>query len=226
MKNILLCTLLLIFTATLPRATADEWISEEYRCALTIPTKESWKAEPPQSLPSGEVIFHASFMNSSQGIMITYMADLPSNDIRKPAVVKRVTDLLETQGWAIEISSQIERNKQPFIQFITRRRDAVAVKLIGVSRVTPRVTPRGRSLYIITAYGKGEADRAEDADFMRVMETFRFIDQSAAITDHAERPSAIFYKTAMLGAGGAAALLFCAFGVVVFLTRQREEDRA
>ena len=41
LKTILLLTLLLIFTATLPRAVADEWISDEYRCALTIPTQES-----------------------------------------------------------------------------------------------------------------------------------------------------------------------------------------
>ena len=222
MKTRLLCTLLLLAT-TLPRATADEWISEEYRCALTIPTQESWTAAIRQFLPSGEVIFHAASMVSNQGIMITHVPDMPSSDIRNPAVMKRVRELLEAQGWSIEGEpKRIERKKQPFIQYITQRRDVVAGKLIGISRVTPR----GRSVYVITAYGKGEADRAEDPEFMRVMETFRFIEQPVAIVDHPEGPPAKLYRIAMFGSGGAVVALLAAFAVTVFRSRHGGEDRA
>ncbi len=222
MKPRLLCTLLLSLAAGLPCATADEWISEQFRCALTIPTQESWTAALRQPLPSGEVIFHATSMVSSQGIMITHVPDLPSNDIRNPAVVKRIRELIEMQGWTIESSSQLIWKNLPFLQYITQRRDVVAGKLIGVTRVTPRA----RSLYLITAYGKGEADRAEDPDFMRVMETFRFIEQSAAIIDRPTGPSATSYRIAMFSAGSAAALLLCAFGVTMFRTRHGTEPPA
>ncbi|MEO6786883.1 MAG: hypothetical protein ABI318_12190 [Chthoniobacteraceae bacterium] len=223
MKTRLLCTLLSLLAAWLPRAAADEWISEEYRCALTIPTHESWAAALKQQLPSGEMIFHAVSMTSSQGIAVTYAPDLPSSDIRNPVVLKRIRELLEAQGWAVETSSQLVWKGHPFVQFISQRRDVVAGKQVGVTRVTPRGPT---TLYLITAYGKGEADRAADAEFMRVMETFRFIDQSAAIADHPDRPPAKFYRGAMIAASGAAVLLICAFAGVLFRVWRTAEDRA
>ena len=222
MKKILHCTLLIFFSAALPNATADEWISEEYRCALTIPTQESWTKAIRQALANGEVIFNAASMVSSQGIMITYVPDMPSSDIRNPAVVKRIKELLEAQGWGIELSSEIVWKKRPFLQFITQRRDVVSGKLLGISRVTMR----GRNMYVITAYGKGEADRAEDPEFMRVMETFRFIEQPTVIVDRPEGPSAKLYGIAMLGSGAAAAILLVAFAVTLFISRHGGEERA
>ena len=218
MKTRLRLTLLLLLALTLPHAWADEWVSEEYRCALTIPTQESWTAAIRQSLASGEVIFHATSMMSSQGMMITYVPDMPSSDIRNPAVVKRIRELIEAQGWSIESVSQIVWKDRPFIQYVTRRRDVVSGKLTGIVRVTPR----GRSVYIITAYGKGDSDRADDPEFMRVMETFRFLEQSAAIVDHPEGPSAKLYGVAMFGSAGAAVLLLLAFAAIAFLSRHGE----
>lgn len=222
LKTILLSALLLLFAIPLPRGAADEWISEEYRCALTIPTQESWTPALRQALPFGEVIFHAVSMTSSQGMMITYVAEMPSSDIRNPAVLKRVNELLAAQGWSVESSSQIVWKNRPYIQFISERRDVVAGKLIGVSRITPR----GRSLYVLTAYGKGEANRAEDPEFMRVMETFRFVEQSAATVHQPEGPSVNSYRLAMFGTGTGAAVLFCAFVVVMLLIRQAQKEDA
>ena len=175
-----------------------------------------------QPLASGEVIFHAASMVSSQGIMITYLPDMPSSDIRNPAVLKRITELLEAQGWKIETSSEIVWKQRPFVQFITQRRDVVSGKLTGISRVTPR----GRNLYVITAYGKGEADRAEDAEFMRVMETFRFIEQTMVIVDHPTGPPAKFYRFAMFGTASALAVLLAGLAVVLFLSRHGTEEPA
>ena len=222
LKTRLLLTLLLIFATTLPRAAADEWISDQYHCALTIPTQESWAAATRQQLPNGEVIFHAASMTTSQGLMLTYVPDMPSSDLNNPALVKRITELLESQGWSAENSTRMEWKGRPFLQFIAQRRDVVAGRLIGIARATMRE----RKLYVITAYGKGEADRADDSEFMRVMETFRFVDQPTAIVNHPAGPSAMTYRMAMLGAAGAAVMLLTALGVVLFLSRLPAEESA
>ncbi len=215
----LLRILLSAFAALSLRAAADEWVSEEYRCALTLPTQEPWAPALRQPLPFGEMIFHSVSMASNRGIMITFVSAMPSSDIRNPAVVKRVTELLESQGWSVDEPTRLVWKERPFLQFIGYRRDVVAGKLVGVSRVTPR----GQSLYIITAYGKGEADRAESADFMGVMETFRLIDQAVIPGNRTDGPSARMIRLAMLGSAGAAAVLVVAYGLVVFFSHRRRQ---
>ncbi len=222
MKTRLACTLLLIFSAILPRAVADEWISEQYRCALTLPTQESWVAATRQQLPVGEVVLNAASMTTSQGIMLTYVEEMPSGDLRNPVLVKRITELLESQGWGIESSSPLTWKERPWIQFIAMRKEVVAGKQIGIARATMR----GKSLYVVTAYGKGGANRADDAEFMRVMETFRFVDHPVASVDHPVGPSVKSYRFAMFGAAGAGAMLIVAFGIVILLVRRGAEDRA
>ena len=161
-------------------------------------------------------------MTSSHGIMLTYVPDMPSGDLKNPALVKRIAELLETQGWVTQSSTPMIWKGRQCVQFIAQRRDMLAGKLIGVARATMR----GRTLYLVTAYGKGEADRADDPEFMRVMETFRLIDQPTIIIDHPEGPSARTYRFAMIGAGGAAAMLLMALVVVIFLSRVRDEESA
>ena len=210
------------FGAWLPRAIADEWISEKYRCALTIPTQESWTPALIQQLPSGEMIFHAASMTSRQGISISYVPDISFRDINNPTLVKHIQKLLEAQGWAVGSATQLVWNGRPFVQFISRRRDLVEGKILGITRVTLRQS----SLYVITAYGKGEANRAEDPEFMRVMETFRLLEGSSAIVNHAEGPLLKQYQLAMLGTVGAAVLLIGAFFAVVIHVRRTAADRA
>ncbi len=206
----------------LPSAIADEWISEEYHCARTIPTQESWIAGARQQLPVGEVIFTAASMTTNQGLMITYVPDLPSGDLNHPALIKRITEVLLSQGWSTDGSSRMEWKGKTFLQFIAQRRDIVAGKQIAIVRATMR----DKSLYMITAYGKGEADRANDSDFMRVMETFRFVDQPIIVADHPEGPSAKVYRFAMLGATAAAGLLLVGLGVMWLLSRLSDEESA
>ena len=79
---------------------------------------------------------------------------------------------------------------------------------------------------MITAYGKGEADRASDPQFMRVMETFRFVEQPSVVIDHPVGPSAKTYRLALFAAVGAIALLLLALGAVLFRSRIRQQDSA
>ncbi len=222
MKTLLLCTLLLIFTTTLPRAAADEWISEQYRCVLTIPTQESWARGLLQPLPKGEVIFHAASMTTNQGVMLTYVEEMPSGDLKNPALVKRITEVLETQGWKTESSSPLTWQGRASVQFITQRRDFAQGRQIGIARALMR----GKSLYLITAYGKGEASRADDPEFMRVVDTFRFVEQALPSRTGSEMTSPALHKFAMIGAAGAAAMLIVAYAFLTLLWMRREKERA
>ncbi len=222
LKTRLACTLLLIFSAILPRAVAEEWISEQYRCALTLPTHESWVAATRQQLPVGEVVLNAASMTTSHGLMLTYVEEMPSSDLRNPSLVRRITELLESQGWSIESSAPLTWKDRPWLQFIAMRKDVVAGKQLGIVRATMR----GKSLYVLTAYGKGEANRADDPEFMRVMETFRFVDHPVASVDHPVGPSVRAYRLAMFGAIGGAAMLIVAFAIVLLLQWRGAEDRA
>ena len=222
LKTLLLCTLLLIFTTTLPRAAADEWISEQYRCAMTIPTQESWTAGTRQQLPVGEVILNAASMTTNQGVMLTYVEEMPSGDLKNAVLVKRITEVLESQGWSTDSSSPLTWKGRPCIQFIAQRRDIVAGKQLGVARAVMR----GRSLYVITAYGKGEANRADDPEFMRVVETFRFVDQPLPSLTDTAKPAEIFFKIAMLGTAGAAVMLIVAYAAMLILSLRAAKERA
>jgi hypothetical protein len=222
LKTLLLCTLLLIFTTTLPRASADEWISELYHCALTIPTQESWTHGMRQQLPLGEVVLNAASMTTSRGILLTYVKEMPSGDLKNPVLVKRITEVLESQGWSTDSSSQLTWNDRPCIQFIAQRRDALAGKQLGVARAVMR----GRSLYLITAYGKGEANRSDDPEFMRVVETFRFVDQALPSPTDSAKPAAIFFKIAMFGTAGAAAMLIIAYVAMLNLSLRATKERS
>ncbi len=213
---------MLIVSALLPRAVADEWISEEYHCALTIPTQESWTAGTRQPLPNGEMIFHAASMSTNRGLMITFVPEMPSGDLNHPALIKRIADLLELQGWSGSSPTRMEWKGQTFLQFIAQRRDVVNGRQLGIMRAALR----GKNLYVITAYGKGEADRAEDPEFMRVMESFRFVDHPNFMVDQSVGPSRQTYRLAMLGTASAVAFLLIGLGVTFLLWRRHDREAA
>ena len=222
LKTILLCTLLLIVTTSLPRALADEWLSEQYHCALTIPTQESWTAGLRPQLPLGEVLLNAASMTSNQGIMLTYVEEMPSADLKNPALIKRIIEVVESLGWQTESSSPLDWKGRKCIQFIMQRKDIVAGRQIGIARALMR----GKSLYLVTAYGKGEANRADSPEFMRVVETFRFVEQPQPIQIDSAKPPAIFFKVAMLGTAAAAAMLMLVYAAMLIISLRAAKEHA
>jgi hypothetical protein len=211
--------MLIFAAAALPRAVADEWISEEHLCALTIPTQESWTSGRRQALPTGEVIFHGISMHSDEGIMVTFAPDMPTTDLGDPGIQRRVQEFLLLEGWSIESGVQITWKARPFLQFITQRKDAASGVLLGVARATIRAG----ELFIVTAYGKGKADRVDDPNFMRVMNTFRFIERQAPVVDPATVARIRMYQFGLFGTATAAALLIVAFAVTMFRSRHGTE---
>lgn len=214
-----LITFLILAAAVLPQASADEWISEQYRCALTIPTSESWTSGIRQSLPSGEVILHAVSMENNQGVMVTFVPEMQSTDLRDPRIERLIQELLILQGWNLESGIEVTWKGRPFLQFIARRKDAISGPMLGVARAAIRAG----DLYVVTAYGRGEANRAEDPTFMRVMNTFRFLDRRERNTEKSSGAPHQGYWIALFGSAGAAGLLIAAFAVMIFLTRRGTE---
>jgi len=216
LKTRLLITFLILSATTLHRAMADEWISEQHLCALTIPTHESWTSGMRQKLPAGEVLLHAVSMESSDGVIVTFVPEMPTTDLRDPAMEKQIQELLILQGWTLESGIEVTWQNRKFLQFIAGRKDALFGKQIGVARATIRAG----DLFIVTAYGKGDAERANDPRFMRVIDTFHFVERSAMKKDTTPAPSFMHYHIAIVGSAGAAALLIAAFFVTMYRSRQ------
>jgi hypothetical protein len=215
LKTRLLFILLFAAASLPPSALADDWISEKYLCALTIPTHESWTSGMRQELPAGEVVFHGVSMQSNEGIVVTFVPDMPSTNLRDPEVEKRVQEILVLQGWNLESGMEVTWKERQFLQFISRRRDALTGPMLGVSRATIRAG----DLYILTAYGKGEANRAEDPKFMRIMNTFRFLDRPPRVIEQSTGAGHRLYKIGVVGSAAAAAFLIVAFAVTIFRSR-------
>lgn len=215
LKTRLLITLLSFAAAVLPSALADEWTSEKYLCALTIPTQESWTAGIRQQLPVGEVVFHGVSMQNSEGIMVTCVPDMPNTNLRDPEIERRIQEVLMVQGWHLESGVEVTWKDRPFLQFVSRRKDAVTGSVVGVSRATIRAG----DMYIVTAYGRSQSNRAEDPRFLRIMNTFRFIERSQPVAEKTTGAQHRMHHIAVVGSAAAAGLLIVAFAVTMFRSR-------
>jgi hypothetical protein len=215
LKTRIFSTLLLIAVAAPPLATADEWTSDKFLCALTIPTQESWTKGPQQDLPTGEVVFHGVSMQRNEGIVVTFVPEMPSTNLRDPEIERRIQELLILQGWTLESGIEVTWQGRQFLQFISRRRDAISGPMVAVSRATIRAG----DLFVITAYGRGEPNRAEDPKFLRIMNTFRFLDRPQRVIEQSTGAELLKYKIALFGSASAAALLMAAFAVTIFRSR-------
>ena len=214
----------LIFFSTLGLlpAVAEEWNSERHHCALTFPETESWLPGARQGLPAGEIIFHSNFAQNSEGILVIVVPDQPTSDVGNPAFVKNIGEVLTSIGFAPETFAQLDWLERPSGQFIARRKDAVFGSSVGVARVTVRE----RTLYIVMAYGKGEANRADDKRFTRVLDTFRFIEKNPAQAIAQADLPASRYRLGAIACGTAAILLAALFCAVMFISARKMEQEA
>ncbi len=208
---LLLCLLL--------TANAEEWRSEQYGCALMLPSNEPWQRGNSVPLPAGEVIYSASNMDSKQSVMVVYIPDLPTNDVRKPAMVERLKGTLASLGFTTTTAMPLERGGLIYMQFTARRTGEGQAKTVCVARATIRQN----HAYVVLTFGRGDEDRVNDKDFMRVMETFHFVDPAALSA--ADVPPALdplfkknraAYRICLAVAGA----LVCAFGVMMLATRR------
>jgi len=215
LKTRLLITLLSFVAAWLPQAIADDWTSEKHLCALTIPTSESWTAGMKQQLPNGEMILHAVAMDTNEGIQVTFTPEMPTTELRDPEIEKKVQELLIVQGWTPVSGMEVKWQDRQFLQFVSRRKDAIHGPMIGLSRATIR---KG-DLYVVTAYARGDTNRVEDPKFMRIMDTFHLLESRTPVVAKDDRSERRMQKFAVLGSLGSAGLLVAAFAVMMYRSR-------
>ena len=203
-------------------AIADERFLERYRCALTFPDSESWLPGSRQGIPNGEIVFHADYAQNNEGILIIVVPDPPTSDMSNETVTRSIGEVLTSIGFAPESFTRVEWLGRPGAQFIGRRKEAVFGSAIGVARATVFE----RNLYIVMAYGKGEADRAEDKRFTRVLDTFRFVEKGTLRTALGPEMTFRHYKIGTIASAAAAGVLATLFCMVMFLTRPKSEEEA
>ena len=105
----------------------------------------------------------------------------------------------------------------PTFEYVARRNDSVFGLVLGVARATLR----GTDLFIVMAYGKGEADKAKDKHFTRVLDTFHFVGADRMPKSTAPGPTAGSYRAGAVVCAAAAALLAVLFSVTLFISRVR-----
>ncbi len=210
----------LLLLCLLLTARAEEWRSEQYGCALILPSNEPWQRGNSSPLPAGEVIYSASNMDTKQGLMVVHIPDLPTNDVQMPAMVERLKGTLASLGFATTTAVPLERDGLIYVQFIAQRMGEGQGKIVCVARATIRQA----QAYLILTFGRGDEDRVSDKDFMRVMDTFHFVDPTALSA--ADMPPALdplFNKNriAYIICFGVAGMAVCGFGVMLLATRRR-----
>ena len=214
----------LIFFATLglSAAIADDWISDRYKCAMTLPLSESWLPGSLQGISHGEIVFHQNYAQNSEGIVLIVVPEPPTSDMGNDTFTRSIGEVLMSVGFAPESYKQFEWLGRPGGQFIARRKEAVFGSAVGIARATVFE----RNLYIVMAYGKGEADRVDDKRFTRVLDTFRFVEKGNLPTALGPDMTIRHYKIGAVASAAAAGLLAALFCVVMFLTRPVSEEGA
>lgn len=211
---------LLLLLGLLLHARAEEWHSQEYGITLTLPSNEPWQRGNMTRIAGGEMLFSASNMDTKQGVAVLRLPDQPTNDIEKPAMIQRLSDVLTAMGFAVESSAPMQWNGATYIQFFARRAgDSKNISII-------RATLRENQAYLVLTSGRGNESSATDKDFMQVMETFRFVDtaeDTLIASDPAPDKDPVFQKNrlAFKVCLAVAAALVGIFAVMLFGTRGR-----
>lgn len=207
--------ILLLLSFCAGTVVSAEWISPQHRCALKIPETESWIAARRPPIPVGEILFHSTAMRSNDGILVTVIPDLPARELTGDGLLRRITATLESEGFTPETPAAATWMHLPAFEVIARRRDSVFGTVLGVARAVRR----GTDLFIVMAYGKGEADKSRDPYFTRILDTFRFVEPSALANTSRDGPSVGSYKVGAVACVSAALLLVTLFLLMVFKTR-------
>jgi hypothetical protein len=109
-----LATLLLILLLFAP-AHAEQWVSDQFRCSLSLPEGESWSRGAPTRVPSGEMIYISSHPESKQAISVIVIPRIPSNDLGNPAVISRIMENLVGLGFAVTGHSPVKIGDTDFL---------------------------------------------------------------------------------------------------------------
>ena len=210
-----IATLLIIFLL-LAQADAEQWVSDEFRCSLTLPEGEAWNRGAPVRVPSGEMIYSASHPETKQTVAVIVIPRIPSNVLNNPAVVSRIMEDLLGLGFAVTGHAPVKIGETEYLEFIATRRESAAVDLICVARATMREN----TIYMALTFAPGGDEKVEDKNFLRVIDTFTLANTSAVLRNPTLDPLFPNYRfTYIACAAGAAGLLFASIFVLIFSRR-------
>ena len=208
-------TLLLAFLLT-AHAHAEQWISDEFRCSLTLPEAESWTRGAPVRVPSGEMIYTSSHPESKQTVAVIVIPRIPSNVLNNPAVISRIMENLVGLGFAVTGHAPVKIGETEFLEFIATRKESATIDLICLARATMREN----TIYLALTFAPGGDEKVADKHFLRVIDTFTLADTTAALRNPSINPLFSHYRfTYIACAAGAAALLFASIFVIFFSRR-------
>jgi hypothetical protein len=211
-------TLLLLFWCLLADARADTWVSEQYRCELSMPNGESWSRRPAQLLSNGEMIFSATYPSLEQNIAVVVIPNIPvGGNLKNAGIISRILEVIQSMGFAISSHAPVTFNGEPYYEVLGRRDEGLGPRLVCVARAILR----DDTIYIVATSGSGGEARAKDSHFLRVINTFKLVEETVRKTDPAKHPLfqgyRFVYKASFAGAVG---LLGLGLLVVLFSRRK------
>jgi hypothetical protein len=163
------------------------------------------------------MIFNALRFTTRQSFAVIVIPNIPTEDVAAPAVTARVLEALAAMGFSAKAPETITWANQKYVQVTGNRKGSGEEDLVVVARATLR----RKELYLLTTFGRGSEDRAQDDNFMSVMKTFRFLESAPTPPLASASPLFSLYRLGAWSCVGAAAVLVFLFGLMLFLTRRR-----
>jgi hypothetical protein len=210
-------TLLLVLLCLSTDSRADQWVSDQYRCVLTMPDGESWSRRSPQSLTTGEMLFSANYKPLEQNVGVIVVPNIPSGNLKNVGIISRIIDVVTSLGFAESSHTQITFNDEPYLEVIGRRDEGLGPRVVCVARATLR----DDTIYIVFTSGNGGEERAKDKHFLRVLNTFQIVESTVKKSDPAKHPLFNYYRLAYKASwAGAVGLIGLGLIVVIFSRRR------
>lgn len=203
---------LLLLTLTL-RLRADELAFETYSCAITMPAGETWQRGLPQPIKGGETIYFVTQSEQKELFAICILPNVPALEL-STEVASIALRTLGDFGLQSKPPKLVNGKDHSYLQFIAKKPE------MNDSVCVARAALHDKTLYLLVMIGPGDAEKADDKHFTRIMDTFHFLNPDTAIPPLTADPLFGKYR---LGAwvcvsiAGALALLFV---IVMFSTRR------
>ncbi len=212
-----LLTFFLLLPVAMPAFAAEE-IFNEHRFTVVLPSSESWMPGKLQPLGrDAEMIFNSVNMETREGILVTIIPKIPTNNVMNENVITRVREVLAQQGLTVTSNAPRHVKGVEFLELVGHRTDETDANLVAVSRASIR----RNTVYIATFYGRGNDSLAGNAKFLRVLDTFRFMEDQKFSTSPLLDPMRDYYLVSYRACLGVAAMLALLFACTLFVTRKR-----
>lgn len=217
--------LLLFLFAFVAVLRADELAFETYSCAITMPEGEVWQRGLPQAIKGGENIYLIYQPEENSRFAICVLNNVPAFDLNNEGVVSIALHALSDFGLQSQPPKLVRGEHISYLQFVAKRPDPGGAKP-GAKPEKPdvcvaRAYLHEKTLYLVLMIGPGDAEKADDKHFTRILDTFHFLDPAADGPPLTASPFFTLYYRGSYVCFGLAGLLATLFFIVMYVTRRR-----